>query len=115
MAIMGIVLIIAGLIAAIFWVIELSMGVKASKAVLRKINGNIFRGMLVGPKIIISFSAFIIDIVVTMFCTTVFIMSASIPGMAISLLMSDVISVWILYEFKNESVEIKNENSNFIN
>jgi len=102
MAIMGIVLIIAGLIAAIFWVVELSMGVKASKEILRKVNGNIFRGILACPKILLSFSAFIIDVIVTMFCTTVFIISASIPGMAISLLMSDIISVWILYEFKEE-------------
>ena len=108
MAIMGIVLIIAGIIAAIFWVIELSMGVRASKIIIRDINGNIFRGISAGPKIIMAFSAFILDVMVTMFCTTVFIISASIPGMAISLLMSDIISVWILYEFKeNKEVAVE--------
>ena len=104
MLIMTFVLIIAGITAAMFWVIEIDYFFRQSRMIINdKKGGNIIKL----PKLILALVPFTADVTITMAMTSVFIISISIPGTAISLLMSDVISIYILTQLKKTKLEVK--------
>lgn len=91
---MLIIAVIVALISAFFWMIEINYGLKNADNILKE--KSIFKSVLVLPRVIMGFWAFIIDLIISSFFIAFFGIAGSVTGMVVGLACSDLFSIWIL-------------------